>query len=63
MHVYITYIDVDITISKQPKDLVVPIGEELRLVCRATNPHNKNMKYEWFLIQANGGTCMHDFCT
>jgi hypothetical protein len=49
---------VDITITKQPENTEIPIGGKLHLVCRATNPHNRKMKYEWFLIQANGGTCM-----
>jgi hypothetical protein len=48
---------VDITITKQPENTKVPIGGKLHLVCRATNPHNRKMKYEWFLIQANGGMC------
>lgn len=45
---------VDITVTKQPKDSKVPIGGKFHLVCIATNPHNKKMKYEWFQIQANG---------
>ena len=49
---------VDITVNKQPEDSMVPIGGKLHLFCSATNPHNKKMKYEWFQIQANGGTCM-----
>jgi hypothetical protein len=48
---------VDIIITKQPENTKVPIGGKLHLVCRAANPHNRKMKYEWFLIQANGGMC------
>ena len=52
----LSFIAVDINITKQPEDSMVPIGEKLQLFCRATNPYNKKMKYKWFQIQANGGT-------
>jgi hypothetical protein len=48
---------VDITITKQPKNTMILIGGRLYLICRATNPHNMKMKYEWFLIQAKGSMC------
>ena len=43
-----------IKIVKQPEDIDVKVNHEFRLVCKATNVYNKEMKYEWFRNQVDG---------